>query len=41
MVTLDQQRHIVAERSVDFVGRVAAAAKSAEQARSMKGARVD
>ena len=41
MVTLDQQRHIVAERSVDFVGRVAAAAKSAEEARSMKGARVD
>jgi carboxylesterase len=41
MVTLDQQRHIVADRSTDFVNRVEAAARSAEQARSMKGARVD
>jgi carboxylesterase len=41
MVTLDQQRDIVAERSTDFVGRVEAAVRSAEQARSMKGARAD
>ena len=41
MVTLDQQRHIVADRSAEFVGRVEAAARSAEEARSMKGARVD
>jgi carboxylesterase len=41
MVTLDQQRHIVAERSADFVGRVAAAAESAREARSVKEARAD
>jgi len=41
MVTLDQQRHIVADRSTAFVARVEAAAKSADEARSMKGARVD
>ena len=41
MVTLDQQRHVVADRSTDFVNRVEAAAKSADEARSMKGARVD
>ena len=42
MVTLDQQRHVVAERSTELRrARVEAAAKSAEEARSMKGARVD
>jgi len=41
MVTLDQQRHVVADRSTAFVARVEAAAKSADEARSMKGARVD
>ena len=41
MVTLDQQRHVVAERSTEFVGRVEAAAKRAAEARSMKGARAD
>jgi carboxylesterase len=41
MVTLDQQRHIVADRSTAFVARVEAAAKSADEARSKKGARVD
>jgi carboxylesterase len=41
MVTLDQQRQIVADRSTEFVARIEAAARSAEEARSMKGARVD
>jgi carboxylesterase len=41
MVTLDQQRHIVADRSVSFVGRIEAAVKSAQEAHSMKGARAD
>jgi carboxylesterase len=41
MVTLDQQRQIVAERSAGFVARIEAAARSAEEAHSMKGARAD
>jgi carboxylesterase len=41
MVTLDQQRHIVAERSVEFVARVEAMARGAEASGSMKGARAD
>jgi carboxylesterase len=41
MVTLDQQRHVVVERSVDFVARIEAAAKSAGQDRGMKGVRAD
>jgi carboxylesterase len=40
IVTLDQQRHVVADRSTDFVARIGAAAKLAEKA-PMKGARVD
>jgi carboxylesterase len=40
MVTLDQQRQVVADRSVDFVAR-AETARSAREARSRKGATVD
>lgn len=40
MVTLDQQRHITADRSVEFVNRIEAA-RSTEKSREMKGARVD
>jgi carboxylesterase len=41
MVTLDQQRHVVADRSTEFVARIEAAVKSAAEARSMKGGRSD
>jgi carboxylesterase len=41
MVTLDQQRHVVAERSTEFVMRIEAAARSAAEARSLRGARAD
>jgi carboxylesterase len=40
IVTLDQQRHVVADRSVEFVARVGSALKQAERA-PRKGARVD
>jgi carboxylesterase len=41
MVTLDQQRHVVAERSTEFVARIESAAKGAAEARSVKGALAD
>ena len=41
MVTLDQQRQVVADRSADFVSRVEAAVRGAEDTQSMKGARAD